>query len=310
MITKPLLLPSSGFAGYPELIDLYPMDIGFILDSKNSFINLSFTEFLYWVVKNYTNIKKPQEVLFFDAVYVYLVLYAFFISSEYETNNNCDSCKKTNDLFLDLSSLDIKYMKKSEDMSKKISHSGIEFDIRPRKIIDSIKSGNIDITLNEEALIDRIFKYIYFQCNEIKFNNEIVNDPDELCDVIRYYGSKNIKNHMNFFDEVKNIDLSFGFITKKYECYFCKKINDTTIFDPFSSAMLHGVSDSDDAFLNEKNDLKNFFLAASQDIITISEIRKVPLNKSDVFFDALNEALKIKTGTTTKDYLSDSSGGL
>lgn len=74
--------------------------------------------------------------------------------------------------------------------------------------------------------------------------------------------------------------------------------------------MLHGLSDSDDVINKEVEDLKNFFIACSQNIVTFSDIRKTPLNKSDVFFDALNEALKIKTGTTTKDYLSNSSGGL
>lgn len=308
MLLKPLLLPSNGFGGYNEIIDIYPLDVNFILNSRNHFINLSFTEFIYWILKNYTNIKDPSKILIFDASYIYFVLYGFFISNEYEITNVCSHCNEKNNIPLDLSTLEINYVKSKKDMEINHDHSDISFKLRYRKIKDSLKNGNIDIFIDESKIIERIYTYIFFQCEEIIFNNEVVQSSNELCDIIKYHSKENLTFHLNFFDKIKNLDAKYGFIAKKFECIKCKKINNIIMFDSFTSSIIDNQEriESDDTITYDY--IKNFLAISSQKMLTFSEIKKIPMNQVNEYFEAASEIIKLKAGSDAKDYFS--SGGL
>lgn len=308
MLAKPLLLPSNGFAGYDEIIDLYPFDLGFVLDSRNDFINLSFIEFIYWVLKNYTNVKNPKELYIFDASYIYFALYGFFISNEYEITNRCVHCYESNLIYIDLSSLEIKYLESQEHMIKEYHHAGMIFKIRPRKIKDSLKTGNIDLGLEEKRLIDRIFKYIFLQCEDIIFNGEQVLNEEELCDIIKYHSKDSLDSHLSFFEKIKALDCQYGFLGEKFQCINCGEINDIAIFDSFSSAIISPPQRDDTAYKTEYDYIKNFLATSSQKIMSFSEIKKIPMNRVNEYFEAITEIVKMKSGDDAKDYLS--SGGL
>ena len=279
---KGILLPSAGLS-YSDIIYRKQADLNLLLNLADPYAYNSVTEQMIAVLKPYLNID-PVELYLQDLYYVWFdVLSPLIDLEQHKTSKMCIHCNHANTVAIDMSSIDIEFLKsKNEHIVLKQDNWSVTY--RRRKAKDNLLFGAQHFRLQGEE-------------NPDMFNASIIEYLKPQIISFEYEGQE---SGMEFFEQwmltlrkMQLLDVyvgmnapDFGFKQEiQYSCQKCKEMNDTPVMDDFQNSIIYVDEhmDTGDLYDNYKNVLE----LARLPCFTLEDVKKLPVQHISVISDVL-----------------------
>ena len=287
---KPLLLPSNGIP-YNKLIEIKEPDVSFLLRMAGSFLSINETELIYSILKKYTNIKDPGEMLFRDAYYVWIYLYSIVSQEESMTIHGiCDYCRNEEEIRIPLEHFKTKHLKGSIYNEHQWKDCDWKIITSKRFLKQNIESGveYEEIDVKEEWHLAKSF--IKPQIASIFYKNEKV-DIENKEEMLQEIGIKKIIELFSFLRE-ENWGLPDFFM---YQCSNCNNKNKSYLCDPLRSSIYSKSKET-----RQNKFLENVLSISSLKIISFNDLLGIPISYWEELVDNIDNINKQKYGK--KDY--------
>lgn len=291
---KLLLLPSNNKWKYESFIEVQQPTVHVMLLMNSNWVNASSFDLVYSLLSSYTNVKKPQRLLFKDVEYLYFYFLTVINNkSEFEIKHTCDHCSAKKTVLVDISTLDVTYAKSVPINTVQIGQFELQF--APRTLQHCYETATTNIS--EEDKLKKVLNFLKPQFVGGTYNGSEKLKEKDFDDVVSYLKLINV---LKVFKLVQEEPYGFPSTVKHY-CSSCGSENGVSLVDPFSfSSYYENSTDS-----SSKDFLKTLVTIGASKTLSFSEFLSLPVSQMVNFTDAISEVLKTKYGKNGKSYFDE-----
>lgn len=292
---KLLLLPSNNKYKYNSLVEVQLPKVEVMLLIRSSWNNSSPLDSLYSFVRLYTNVRRPQRLLFKDAEY----LYFYFLSlinnkTTFDFTQYCTHCEEKKSVSVDLSSLNVTYCNELHNTS--VTTRDFTLHFAPRTLEHCYHTATK--SLESDSSATKLYNFLEPQFVSGTYGSEVLQKSDfkEVFSVL------NLSSLSTVLKQVKNE--SYGLPSElKHYCSKCNNEVTVSLFDPVSFSSYY--SNEDYTTKPNKDFYKTVVSVAGSKTLSFSEFLNLPVTEVESVTEAVSDYLKSKYGKSGKSYFDE-----
>ena len=292
---KLLLLPSNNKYKYNSLIEVQLPKVEVMLLIKSNWASSSPLDSLYSFVSLYTNVKRPQRLLFKDAEY----LYFYFLSlinnkTTFDFTQYCEHCNEKKSVEVDISTLDVTYLKSYNETSVHVK--GFELRFVPRTLEHCYHTATK--SLESDSNLTKIYNFLEPQFCGGFYGSEKLHSSDFQ----EVFSALNLSSLSSVLKEVKNEN--YGLPSQlTHHCSKCENQVTLQLFDPVAFSSYYTPEEVTQK--TSKDFYKTVVSVAGSKTLSFSEFLNLPVTEVESVTEAVSDYLKTKYGKSGKNYFDE-----